>query len=520
MEKYKASDFEYELGERRRTTISKKKRISRRDFLKTTAAGTAAVGLAGATSRTFLRNLFGPVRAQEPIPINSAVIIGAGFGGLTAASLLTDMGKEVTVLESCHRPGGRCQTKTYPNGQYSTVAYMEWYDTDLEMFWLLNYLGFKKTDYLAWPARTYYHWRDEYHFETGTWTQLINSLPWDSEEGPEDEFEFEDEIWMWGDTVTEPFDAPESTYQEWDYTDAESWMLGHHRPDVTEFWDINMRSEFGQHIYQQSCGMLYYSGYYWSESAAYQLKGGNYKFIESLMQRIPPGAVHLNETASSVENTATGVEVVADHATYTADVAIVSVPHTVVASIVPELPSDRVAALEALGNLKNIVALQQYDEKFWETTHGMTGWGGYSDHGVYGTTRPGSYCIDHETFNQYEQPTGILSQYINEPEVLGYWGKPKGIHAGKGTTSKVTDDMLDDIETYWPEVKNYLIDGSERAYLWAPYVPVFQPRYVLDGTYAKNRIPIGNIWFAADYVYDAGGNSAVMIAKDVVANFT
>lgn len=502
--------------------MKKKNRMSRRDFLKTTAAGAAAAGLAGVTSRALLRNLFGPVKAQEPIPINSAVVIGTGFGGLTAASLLTDMGKEVTVLEKCHRPGGRCQVGTYPNGQHFTVAYMEWYDTDLDMFWLLNYLGFKPTDYYTWPDPTYYNWRDEYHFESGTWRKLINELPWDSEEGPEDQFEFEDEIWLEGDTVTEPFDAPESTYQEWDYTDAEDWMLTHHRSDVTEFMDINMRSEFGTNMYRQSCGMLYYSGYYWSESATYQLKGpsGNYGFIEKLMQRIPPGSVHLNEEVTSVENTATGVQVESKNGTYTADVAIVSVPHTVVPNIVPELPTDRIAALQLLEANKNIVAVQQFSEKFWETLYGMNGWGGYSDHGDYGTTRPGSYCIDHETFGQHEQPTGVLSEYVNEPEVFEWWSNPKGIHASSGTAKKVSDAMLEDMENYWPGATNYCIENSKRAYMWEPYVPVFKPRYVLDGTYAKNRLPIGNIWFAADYIYDAGGNSAVIAAKDVVSNFT
>lgn len=76
--------------------------------------------------------------------------------------------------------------------------------------------------------------------------------------------------------------------------------------------------------------------------------------------------------------------------------------------------------------------------------------------------------------------------------------------------------MLEDLENYWPGATNYCIENSKCAYMWEPYVPVFKPRYVLDGTYAKNRLPIGNIWFAADYIYDAGGNSAVIAARDVV----
>jgi monoamine oxidase len=488
--------------------------------LKTAAAGAAAAGIAGATSGPLLRKLFPPAIAQEPKSINSAIVIGSGFGGLTTAMLLADMGKQVTVIEKCHRPGGRCQQKNYPNGQHSTVGYMEWYDTDLEMFWLVNELGYAKKDYYAWPDPSFYQWRGEYHYETSGWTKLINELPWDDAGGPADEFAFEDYVWRYGDTAIEPFDDPASTYQDYDYTDFEDWMLTNHRSDVTEFWDINHRSEFGCPTYRQSAGMGLYSSYYWSESNSYALNDGNYGFIERMVQRLPAGSLKLNTAVSSVENTATGVKVTAKGKKYTADVAIVAVPHINVAGIVPELPSNRVAALESLGSLKSIVCLQQYTEPFWETIHGVQGWGGYSDHGVYGTTRPGSYCIDVETVNQNAQPEGILSEYINEPETLDFWSTYKGIHAGTNITRNVTGAMLDDIENYWPEVRNYLINNSERAYMWEPYVPAYEPRYVLDGTYALNRIPIGNIYFAADYIYDSGGNSAVLAAKDAVANFT
>ena len=36
------------------------------------------------------------------------VIIGAGIGGITAATLLAQQGLHVTVLEKNSRPGGRC----------------------------------------------------------------------------------------------------------------------------------------------------------------------------------------------------------------------------------------------------------------------------------------------------------------------------------------------------------------------------------------------------------------------------
>jgi len=78
--------------------------------LKTAGAGAAAAGLAGMAGKGLLEQMFPPgVQAAkkppppEGIPIDSAIIIGAGPSGLTAASLLVDKGNTVTVIEACHR---------------------------------------------------------------------------------------------------------------------------------------------------------------------------------------------------------------------------------------------------------------------------------------------------------------------------------------------------------------------------------------------------------------------------------
>ncbi|RLI47016.1 hypothetical protein DRO69_01735, partial [Candidatus Bathyarchaeota archaeon] len=490
-------------------------------------------GVAGAAGKDLLGQLFPPgvQAAKKPppepkIPINSAVIIGAGVAGLTAAMLLTDMGKEVTVLESCHRPGGRIQTATYPNGQHAVVGFMEWYDkcVDPDTWWLLSELGFTGNDYIKWPDSQYYYWRGEYHYQDGTWTQFINSLPFDDAEGAAGFFASEDEIGDIGpDVCTWPLDTGD--YPDYDYTDFEDWMLHnpdgtpHWRPDVAELWDINLRSELGVNSYLSSAAFGILSATYWDLGRGfYILKGGNYGIIERLMQRIPSGAVHLNEPVSSVTNTATGVQVETHNGTYTADVAIVATQHSKVASIVPELPSDRVAILESMGAPKNFLALQQYSERFWETKYGMEGWGGYSDHGVHHTLRPGAYSIGNETSFQTGS-TGILSTYINEPEASNLWRKPKGIHANTATADKITNHVLDDLETYWPEVRDYYIEGSGRVFQWDPYGPIWPVEHVLNGNYAKNKQPVGRIYFAGDYIEDFGVGDAILSARNVVDKF-
>jgi len=60
------------------------------------------------------RSVFDGLRAPQPRgrPVRSAVVIGAGFSGLSAATHLADAGVEVTLLEQHHQAGGRARTFT------------------------------------------------------------------------------------------------------------------------------------------------------------------------------------------------------------------------------------------------------------------------------------------------------------------------------------------------------------------------------------------------------------------------
>jgi len=254
------------------------------------------------------------------------------------------------------------------------------------------------------------------------------------------------------------------------------------------------------------------------------------------MTRLPAGTVHLHEPVSSVTTHPTlpdKVQVESTQGTYTADIAIVAVPHNKVTSIVPELPSDRAAIHDSLGGGKNFICLQQYSDKFWQTIHGVKGWGGYSDHGVHHTTRPGSYLVSNETVNQTGN-IGILATYINEPEATPLYNQyqgsinPGSIHVREPGRSAITEIVIADIETYWPEVRNYLIAGSERVYLWDPYGPVYPVGHVVNGNYRRLHTPIpepppesgkGTIWFVGDYIEDFGVGDAILSSMDVTDKF-
>jgi protoporphyrinogen oxidase len=533
-----------------RKTISEK--ISRRDFLKTAAAGAAAAGVAGMAGKGLLGQMFPPgVQAAKkpppppPIEIDSAVIIGAGISGLTAAMLLADLGKTVTVIEQCHRPGGRIQTKVYPDGAHGQAAFMESYGTDFdpETHWMWNELGFGGQDIALWGANQYTYWRGQYTPQTGTWKQFVYDHPWDDEGGGPAFIESEDEFWYLEKDLVYPLDAPGSYYPDYDDKDFEDWMLWtehkkkgkvpNWRSDVVEAWDLFLRSETGDYSYTSSAAWGIMSGIYWDLPTKYDiLQDGMYAMIERLMTRIPAGSVKLNETVSSVTTkTDTTVEVVSNKGTYTADVAIVAVPHNKVKGIVPELTSAKIASLDSMGNTKNFVAMQQFSERFWNTVYGFSddSWGGYSDQGINHTTRTDSISIGNETCFQ-TGTTGVLSHYLNDPTATNLWDPSDihGVHVKGSLKNTITDLVLDDMENYFPRVREFLISGSERVYAWDPYGPNYPVGHVVNGNFALNRVQIpdpitptgkGTIWFVGDYIHDFGVGDAILSALDVAARF-
>jgi monoamine oxidase len=94
------------VDEIQRRSIRRHRRPSRRDFLKTGAAVTAAVAL-GRPSKLF---------AGTPPRI---VIVGGGIAGLNAALTLQDSGYAATIYEASSRIGGRMHSDTtsWANGQ-------------------------------------------------------------------------------------------------------------------------------------------------------------------------------------------------------------------------------------------------------------------------------------------------------------------------------------------------------------------------------------------------------------------
>ncbi|UCE16667.1 MAG: FAD-dependent oxidoreductase [Candidatus Bathyarchaeota archaeon] len=488
--------------------------------MKTAGAGAAAAGMAGMAGKDLLGQIFPPgvQAAKKPppepgIPIDSAIIIGAGPAGLTAASLIADHGDTVTVIESCHRPGGRIQVGEFPNGQHFSVAGSEWFACDDDFEWLVkDYLGFASNQIGTWNANTYFWWKDQYCYCSGGWTSCVNGcLPLSD---PGKFWDYETESKKFYDCIlTEPMDDPESCWlgtkkDPWDTGNYWDWMVNKYDASMADLCgNIFFGSELAVPPSMASEALGNYCMAYWYWDNCYSLYDGNYQIIEALMSRIPSGSVKLNETVSSVTNTATGVEVVSNKGTYTADIAIVSVPHINVAGIVPELPSARVNALDDMHDTHAILAALQFTERFWDTQFGMGGWGGVAD---WLTT------TDATMFQTGAE--GILECYITESQgkSLELWQSHNGIHVTGGKAT-IVDAILAKLDEFWPATQYY--NGNAKVYEWIPYVPNYPPGFVRDGRYTTLRDPIDKIYFAGEYCYGPGLSSAVHIGKDTADKF-
>ena len=106
---------------------------------------------------------------------NDAVIVGAGFAGLTAALELARRGAKVLVLDRDTTPGGLAGSFEFKDGVSVEKFYHHWFDNDHYVPWLVKSLGMEG-DILTLPSRTglYFNGR---HWRLSTPWDLLNFKP-------------------------------------------------------------------------------------------------------------------------------------------------------------------------------------------------------------------------------------------------------------------------------------------------------------------------------------------------------
>jgi len=508
-----------------RTPSKPKREMTRREFLKyagIATAGAAAAGVGG-------KYIFDSMRRPRRTEIDNLVVIGGGLAGLVAANDITKLGKNVTLVESCHRLGGRLGSYSFPNGQVCDVGTEEWFSSDEDMMPLVEELGL--TDKVRDMAPYDYpigYWKGQYvpSDRVPDWDLLHIRLKdrgiitSEAANAWQEATSFVQDIYVaWVDDSPKLDDYWYLDYGEYDDIDYKSWYNENWSDDESFDWLMNalLNAELGTDTGNVSAGLgLGYLGYYWWDAHYYHLVGGNQQFADALAARIGQNHIMLNSPVQSVSNNASedGVVVQLESGdTINADAAIIAVPFNRVKGMVDELPQDKKTALDALLNTECIIPVQQYSSRFYNDneTNPFEGIWLNSDEDV-------NYyvdCVRHEPGE-----TGILIQFIVADKVASNKAPATvGFHVrSELDIDRITALVLDTMDNFWPGGSNLLLE--RRVFQYDHYGPAYPPRYVIDGHYVKNREPFGRIYFAGDYLYEFGIGAAVKSGHVAAANFS
>ena len=315
--------------------------VSRRDFLKTTAAAAAGA------------------LASQPVPgfgilaKPRVAILGAGLAGLAAGYALTRNGYPVTIIEARNRIGGRVVTHSFDSHGLVAELGAEWVGESHERVRAMcDEFGLELHDN---RFRTHLVYRGEYS-PAGQWSY---SPAWET---------------RWNELM--------ERYQG--YTDTDKRAL-----DKTDWWrfllqqgitdrDLDLRelldsTDFGESIRHVSAYAAFAE---YAESSEhnemdFKIKGGNARLPEALADRIGRQNIHFGREATEIRQAGTEVTVICaggeSPLTITADRLICALPTLAVRAIRwdPPLSEEMLWALDALQYARIAKVVTPFDERFW-----------------------------------------------------------------------------------------------------------------------------------------------------------
>ncbi|GAA2793357.1 FAD-dependent oxidoreductase [Kitasatospora paracochleata] len=314
----------------------------------------------------------GGADAAAPGGVTSAVVVGAGLAGLTAASGLAERGVEVTVLEARERVGGRTHgLRVSPTGWVDAgAAYLG--DRHTELLALMAELDLKTTPTTMLGASRF-ALGAEHATRDGRFPPL-NAVALG------DMFELLAEL---TDAVRPeaPWLTPDA--ERLDTTTAAEWAeqnLTH--PDARLFFPLFLGemmaadpadvSVLHMAFYLRSGGGIRYLNAFEGGAQQDRIAGGAHQACERLAARLGD-RVRLGEPAVAVHQDGAGVTVRTALGEHRADVAVIALPPLLAQALeyAPALPAPRAGRRTARGCAVKVNLV--YPEPLWRR-HGLSGW--------------------------------------------------------------------------------------------------------------------------------------------------
>ena len=301
---------------------------------------------------------------------DDAIVVGAGLAGLTAAYELEQRGYDVTILEARNRVGGRIHTDhNFVNGQHAEGGgelldhvrlhplmwnYADKFGVEIEGvgYWgkieegayyingeLIPYGSFKRD--LGITAKKEY---DRFHHALSA---LADEIP----------------------DYTDPTTAPNA--QALDSISAQEWIDSLQLPaDVAILAAHHIRGEYDE---PSTLSLLFLA----HQAKVYEAAGSQEaevaRFAKGGVDMATKFAAHINgdvllsHPVTAIAQGATHVTVTAAGKTFTADVAVVTVPASVLNNIAftPALPAVMQSAADELNYGSHTKVLLEYSKRFW-----------------------------------------------------------------------------------------------------------------------------------------------------------
>ncbi|HEY5835063.1 flavin monoamine oxidase family protein [Streptomyces sp.] len=353
------------------------KHLSRRSLLNA-GLGVGAAGAAGAMAASPARALSrtdSPSGADAASKVFDAIVVGAGFAGLTAARDLAAAGKQVLVLEARNRVGGRVHDVTLDNGGHVEAGAQFTGPTQTHLQALATSLG----------VETFqgYNAGDGVYYSDGTPTRFSGLLP----PLPDASLQalFQTIATLDAMAATVPVDAP------WTAPDAEaldaqtldSWATANvSDPNVQAIVRVMANGALSAEARDMSMlWFLFYiaaSGDESDQGTVERLIGtvggardsrftGGPQQIATRMAASLGSGVVLNSPVRKITQSGTTATVATDSFSYRARSVVVALPPTLASRIVyaPALPAarDQLTQRFPLGSIGKVIAV--YDTPFW-----------------------------------------------------------------------------------------------------------------------------------------------------------
>lgn len=418
----------------------------------------------------------------------SALIIGAGLAGLSAAWYLHRAGWRTTVLEARDRVGGRVRTfrQGLANG-HCAEAGAEYIDAlHTRMLTLAHTLGLTLDPINATPGKSFLAWAGhigpesdgtlwgvdiaaETHQAMQAWAELGRRVP----------------------DPTRPHTAPQAATL--DAQSAADWLNALPlSPAVRVLFQARLRAEFTvEPDHLSLLDLARWGAFYYADPDAeretFRVAGGNDQIPRALAAALPD--VRLNSPVHTLEQDTSGIHVHTPHETLSATVAVLAVPLSVARAFtfVPALPAAHQAALNTLQyGVVTKVAVQCH-APIWET-HGWNG------------NLTGDLPVS-EVWNASGAQAGAAI-------LMAYTGGQRGAEFSALDDATRTARALADMERACPGLTDHVQAARTQAWANEPFTRGAYAAYApgqVTAFWPVLRQPVGRLYFAGEHTADHQG---------------